>query len=367
MKLSHSAISLVVLGSVVFAPISSALAQEAITQGTARLTFTTLTKAGFPEQDVFIGGPTAANPNTLNEQVVRVFGPDTKNPVNLVKTIFRSEQPVTHDLTRTGTTPLGPFARGKTLDTALQAWLNAKGSASYTILGGGSSLNAAFENLMPNALYSLWCDRYATGASDFVASPCLRGDGSMITFTTDPGGTATLSVSFPTVAPTGKSTKSVFALVYHSDGKTNGSTPGSYGVNAHTHLIAFLPTKSENIEQQKADDAIAQATCVANISEVRDLAILETFQKYHEVLEGALLARSKALKAAWSITTNTAERKTAVKAAASAFNDTVRKSWKDLSEKRNGAWKTFRIEQKKCNAIEKYDSDFINEAFDAKL
>jgi hypothetical protein len=140
MKLSTRIISSVALLSLVISP---ALAQEVITNGQVRADFKTFTAMGYPEQDVYISGPTAANPSNLFDQVFRVSGHDAENPTNLIKTVFTSLTPVDHDVRKAGAN-LGPFPRGKrstkllptgykqTVVATIRLWAMVRTSTSYS-------------------------------------------------------------------------------------------------------------------------------------------------------------------------------------------------------------------------------------------
>lgn len=133
-----------------------------------------------------------------------------------------------------GPTPLGPFPKGASLGFTLQQWLAATGSGAYTITGDKAELNLAFQKLVPNGVYSVWCSRLSFPPNvKIVDTPCGAADGSQNAFKADAQGNATYTVKTKALPDSTKETATVVALAYHSDGKTYGAKPGEFGLNSH--------------------------------------------------------------------------------------------------------------------------------------
>src|SRR3989344_696125 len=151
-----------ILGSSILLASASVFAQSfkgtpLITKGTVKIEFTSFTKAGYPEQDVFVSGKSVAFPNVLNDQIYRLSGVDAIDPVQQAKGAFASRIPLPHDVFSEMEKPLGLFTRGVDLNTTISGWLRAEGFGTYTVNGNQIALQFTFQHLMPNALYSIWC------------------------------------------------------------------------------------------------------------------------------------------------------------------------------------------------------------------
>lgn len=203
---------------------------------TIEVSFLTHVDAGLSELDVFVADPedpTAAyrvTPETrdthMNDMVYASAGPVFHNP-------FDAEA-------------VGPHPKGRPLDMTLGQYLGAKGTARITCDGGRGTVEAAFTDLVPNGVYTMWyafipqpATKPFTGTLDL---PLGARDGSQAGFEADGHGTAAYTAAFDTcLQMSGEQLMAVLAIAWHSDGKTYGSSPGSFGDRTHIQVFAPLP------------------------------------------------------------------------------------------------------------------------------
>ncbi len=214
-----------------------------------RINFITHLAAGLNEIDVFVD--TGSNPS----DVYRVT-PATKARF-LDSPVFASAEPLAHN--PFDAEAVGPHAKGRPLGLTLVEFLAARGTATITCQNGQGSIDARFTKLVPNAVYSMW---YAfvpqpptkpfTGALDL---PFGARDGSQSVFTTDAKGNARFNAAYkPCLQASSDQLMAVLAIAWHSDGKTYGSSPGSFGNRTHVQLFAPLPRRKV-IHTKSADIA----------------------------------------------------------------------------------------------------------------
>ena len=137
---------IIVIASLLFA--SSVWASSDV-----NLQFFTHIQMKVPEQDVFI----QSLQNPLN--VVRVDADEATSSESLKKIVYSAATSVGQDMFKTGTKPLGPFEKGKSLGFTLGDWLAASGSGTYAINDDKIDMSLLFEKLVPNGLYTVWCSR----------------------------------------------------------------------------------------------------------------------------------------------------------------------------------------------------------------
>jgi hypothetical protein len=122
-------------------------------------------------------------------------------------------------------------AEHKPLGFDLNAWLSATGTVSITDRSGQVTLEATFKGLQPNASYSLFENHFDTTPISFTP---IDGSGKTNSFTTKSDGSASVSVTLPSV-PTHAN---AVLLIYNSGGQPHGMDRGHIGVDAHHQLIA---------------------------------------------------------------------------------------------------------------------------------
>ena len=126
-------------------------------------------------------------------------------------------------------------ATGKALGLTAGKWLGATGTVTITPdPQGGAEVVATFQGLKPGGTYSLFENHFDTNPVTFTP---LDGKGTANSFKAKRDGSASTKVSSPEML-TGAN---AVLLVYHSDGRTHGTSRGQLGVTAHHQLIAKVP------------------------------------------------------------------------------------------------------------------------------
>jgi hypothetical protein len=241
--MSSRSIGSVSISSLVILAIVLGLLALGVGQGDATpstmvpVTFFNHIQAGMNEQDVFIERTAGS------DEVYRVTLADT----DLTAMLYTSAAPTEHN--PLDADDIGPFPKGQALDVTLGEWLDAAGQAVVTCEGDEGSLRASFERLVPGGVYTLWHFFMAMPATIPFSTydlPLGERDGSQSVFVADADGRATHEVSFsPCIQMSGEQLIGAFAVAYHSDGRTYGSSPGSFGDISHLQLLAFLPSYQE--------------------------------------------------------------------------------------------------------------------------
>lgn len=222
----------VILAAAAFtAPVASA--QEPVTE---EVEFITHIAAGLAEQHVFVESADDAN------MVVRLKGEAAADPVNLAKPVYASALTEATDFLELGPNPFGPFYKGEPLGFTLEEWLAATGSGTYTVTGDMAELDFAFQNLVPNGVYTMWCSRLTLApAFKEALYPCGAVDGSENTFIADEEGNGAFTLTMPAMPASNMDVISDIAVAYHSDGQTYGTDPGDFGRITHVQLFIAAP------------------------------------------------------------------------------------------------------------------------------
>lgn len=143
---------------------------------------------------------------------------------------------------------VGPYPRGPALGFTLGEWLAATGTAIYRCDDDVGTVQAQFDDLVPNGLYTMWyyfVPRANLDPFRFVDLPLGALDGSDSRFTADADGQATYRAVFsPCLQLSGRQLGAFLGIAWHSDGKTYGSLPGP--MSTHTHLQLFVNFPMEN-------------------------------------------------------------------------------------------------------------------------
>lgn len=203
----------------------------------AELNFVNHLQAGMNEQDVFIEHEPGA------AQVYRAVATDE----DMDAPLFAAAAPVKHN--PASAEDVGPYAKGMPLNVTLGEWLAGSGSATVSCKNGQGTLEASFENLVPDAVYTLWhfyMPAPPTVPFQSIDLPVGARDGSQNTFTTDANGNALYSETFEGCLPASTEVlTSALAVAYHSNGQTYGLEPGSFGTVSHVQLFAPLPAAGQ--------------------------------------------------------------------------------------------------------------------------
>jgi len=137
---------------------------------------------------------------------------------------------------------LGPYRKGKALGFTLRDWESATGIARYRCDADVGTMEATFDKLVPNAVYSMWYSFLPRPPLDpFVVLnlPLGARDGSQAPFKSDAKGHADYKATFsPCLQLSGKQLDAVLSITWHSDGRTHGASPGALSTESHVHLLA---------------------------------------------------------------------------------------------------------------------------------
>lgn len=200
------------------------------------IAFGTHLDMNLPEQDVFIERVPGSG------EVFRV----TTGDHNMKAPLFKTAVEVKHN--PFDPNALGPHPKGEEFGMTLGQWLKHQGTGKYTFENGEGHLDLQFSGLVPNGVYTMWHSFIAlpptepfSGALDL---PLGARDGSESVFVADASGEARFKHSFhPGLEMSDVWTTSMLAINYHSDGKTYGGVPGSFGLSAHVPLFVLLPNR----------------------------------------------------------------------------------------------------------------------------
>ncbi len=193
----------------------------------------------------------AADPSTYTFQThASFFSAETQQPRPLDPQIFVADSSVPAATGPQGIVHVAGFrpafltdqpstvvhnANGKPLGFTLGTWLSANGTATITPSANGSqSVALAFAHLIPNGVYSVFENHFASSGVTFTP---LDGSGTTNTFIARADGTGKSVI----LSPEPFTHANAILLVYHSDGQSHGTQRGSIGIDAHHQLIMRFP------------------------------------------------------------------------------------------------------------------------------
>jgi hypothetical protein len=211
-------------------------AQQTSTNVETKIVFVDHLTAGLIEQDVFVEKEKGSG------LVYRILPTERKDYLDAQ--LYKTVEPQKHDPFNARNA--GPFKKGEKVGMTLGDWVSAKGQATYKCEDGWGKYEASFENLVPNATYTMWHFFMAKASTDpFTGTldvPIGDRDGSHSVFTTDSNGKGVMSITFDQCLQLGDTQLAGgVAVAYHSDGKTYGVLPGDFGTVTHVQLFAMLP------------------------------------------------------------------------------------------------------------------------------
>jgi hypothetical protein len=126
-------------------------------------------------------------------------------------------------------------ADGKPLGITRGQWDKARGTVTFSCVDSQLRATSRLAGLLPSATYSTFVvhtDKDGPGRFTPWGDP----SGTTNNFTSSPSGTAN-----PTNTVHGCQTdQNDIIIIWHSDGRTHGSSPGRIGVDWHTSLIAVV-------------------------------------------------------------------------------------------------------------------------------
>ena len=136
---------------------------------------------------------------------------------------------------------VGPYQIGKALGFTLGDWLAATGTARYRCDGDDGKVEATFDNLVPNGVYTMWfvmAPRPPLEPFKVLPMPLGARDATQNSFGANAKGHVEFSVSFsPCLQLSGRQVNTFLAIVWHSDGKTYGASPGPFSKMAHIQFF----------------------------------------------------------------------------------------------------------------------------------
>jgi hypothetical protein len=174
-----------------------------------------------------------------------VVRPRDMKPETLAKPIFRSAVEVPPDFLE-APFDWGPYPKGEPMGMTLGEWLQAKARGTYTVRGSKAEIDLAFEKLVPNGVYTLWCSTLTLPPNTAMEErPCGAPDGSNNRFTAGADGSARVTMEIDAFPPRTAGKIFEIGVAYHSDGQTHGASPGQHGRNLHGHVFYdFMPPSS---------------------------------------------------------------------------------------------------------------------------
>ena len=247
---SITILTFLLIAIVIVSGCSAAAAPETSVARQVELGFVTHVMAEMPEQDVYVtkAGETG--------QVYRVEA--TEADAYRASPVYAAAKLIEHDPMELGEAPYGPYPQGPELGFTLDEWLAGTGHGTYTVYGDEAELDLAFENLVPDGVYTVWCaTMHLPPNPSIVDEPCGAADGSENTFVANPQGKARFHLPLATLPDSTDEVVKIVALAYHSDGKTYGPYPGDFGLNSHVQLFFGLPPVESEAWRQVTDAELA--------------------------------------------------------------------------------------------------------------
>jgi hypothetical protein len=232
--------SLLAIGILAMASVSAS-AQDV---GMIKLTYFMLGHDGMVEQDVFIESPANSN------QVSRI--PVSQAAKHMDTVLYASMKAPPFEPMKAE--PTETYPKGAALGITLGDWLNAKGTGSYACDGKQATIKSSFQNLVPNAVYTMWNFIDLDPPTDpwqGLLVPAGTRDGSQSIFKTDARGNGTYELVIENCLQlSGTQSLAGLAIAWHNDGKTYGFSPGGLGVVSHAQLMAFFPRGNTKVSHQ---------------------------------------------------------------------------------------------------------------------
>lgn len=127
-------------------------------------------------------------------------------------------------------------ADGSALNITLGQWEKAAGTVSFSCTASGENAVSHLTGLVPNGSYSTFVVHLdVQGPGRFT--PWGDSQGTTNNFTADANGAATATNTVSGCL----GNREAAVIIWHSDGKPHGPTPGTLGLTWHNSLITPLP------------------------------------------------------------------------------------------------------------------------------
>jgi len=208
------------------APVAETSAKQSIT-----LNFGHFWDVGKPEQDVFVEQNKAGF-------VFRVYEETLTSALKL-KTLFSAKSA---SEVAAATDPLGPFAKGRSLEMTLGAWLAAKGTAAYVSDGTTATTSFSFENLKPRGIYTIWCGTMSASGDVKMDLALCAPQTKPVSKAADSKGSLSMTLALKPLAMSTASKMSVVVLLYHNQGVATVKATQYLGEASHRQLFALMPS-----------------------------------------------------------------------------------------------------------------------------
>lgn len=201
---------------------------------------------GIPQQDVYV-----QLPGKPENEIYRITKDQLTDELRNA-TAWRTTEVNYPDLFGIGENPVGPYAKGEAHSFTFGDFIGASGAVTYTkgLVKDHFQLEAA--NLVPNAVYTMWCVfTWTPPIADGKEWPCGAPDGSDSVFQSTAEGTLSVERTIPLMPYSTDTRFSSLCLAYHSDGETHGFDPGEYGKNTHVQICWDVPFADSELWQNQ--------------------------------------------------------------------------------------------------------------------
>lgn len=234
MKLIKTVVPAFIVLILVISACAVAVTQPAVSAKQVDIHLANHLAFGMPEQDVY------AEVKAGSDQVKRII-PDEQAAYQDAPA-YASSVMIAHDPLQLNEGTVGPYDKGASLGFSMGEWLAASADGTYTVAGDQAEIDLAFQNLVPNGVYTVWCSRlFMPPNFKIIDIPCGNPDGSDSAFAANADGSADFQVTMVALPDSTAEMVSVIAVAYHSDGQTYDNLPGDFGLNSHVQIFTMLP------------------------------------------------------------------------------------------------------------------------------
>jgi hypothetical protein len=189
---------------------------------------------GAPVQDVFVdaGNGQVVRPTVLSTETLAlpVYSTAVEVPLDIFEAPFDT----------------GPYPKGEPLGFTLGDYIAGEGRGTYTVVSDRAIVELTLEHLVPNGLYTAWCNIVSFHNASIKELACIAPDGTAYAFTADKNGRAEIRMDIAAFPPSTEDAIYEIAFAYHSDGRAYGESAGQHGRNVHGQLAYdFLPPANQ--------------------------------------------------------------------------------------------------------------------------
>jgi hypothetical protein len=124
-------------------------------------------------------------------------------------------------------------------------WNYERGSGSYALTDQQAELTLAFQSLVPEGHYALWCSGIGEEPQYTEnEEACGAADGSQNRFRADTQGNGSFHVSLKALPESTPAFTTVLVLTYERDADSLDGDWGGYGLSSHVQLFYALPVSA---------------------------------------------------------------------------------------------------------------------------